>query len=284
MGIMIPYHQTLEKKEDHDYIGAVFKDFDHNVLIEDWYCEDPECDCMSVGLSFLVVNVKKTNGLFFLTLDMRSWEIKKRQIIDKKINTNAMIAEFMENLDEFKDTFKEHYRAVKEYGKRHHQAEPVRYQISGNIDADPLAFQYAGTKYFIADQYCTNPKCPCNSVTLSFIRLTKVKLKTPEFIIVLHLDTLQYEVKHNDCDLKKISNIVKYFLDKQGVLETLRHRYRKMKEDSGESHRKRTEAPEGKLHNDKPETKVIADPKIGRNDPCPCGSGKKYKKCCGLVS
>ncbi len=26
---------------------------------------------------------------------------------------------------------------------------------------------------------------------------------------------------------------------------------------------------------------VIAGEKIGRNDPCPCGSGKKYKKCCG---
>ncbi|MBN2898593.1 MAG: SEC-C domain-containing protein [Clostridia bacterium] len=25
---------------------------------------------------------------------------------------------------------------------------------------------------------------------------------------------------------------------------------------------------------------VIKEPKIGRNDPCPCGSGKKYKKCC----
>ena len=23
-----------------------------------------------------------------------------------------------------------------------------------------------------------------------------------------------------------------------------------------------------------------ADPKVGRNDPCPCGSGKKFKKCC----
>ena len=22
----------------------------------------------------------------------------------------------------------------------------------------------------------------------------------------------------------------------------------------------------------------------GRNDPCPCGSGKKYKRCCGLVT
>jgi len=24
-----------------------------------------------------------------------------------------------------------------------------------------------------------------------------------------------------------------------------------------------------------------AEPKVGRNDPCPCGSGKKLKKCCG---
>lgn len=26
---------------------------------------------------------------------------------------------------------------------------------------------------------------------------------------------------------------------------------------------------------------VIKTERIGRNDPCPCGSGKKYKKCCG---
>lgn len=26
---------------------------------------------------------------------------------------------------------------------------------------------------------------------------------------------------------------------------------------------------------------VVKDKKVGRNDPCPCGSGKKYKKCCG---
>jgi uncharacterized protein len=28
-----------------------------------------------------------------------------------------------------------------------------------------------------------------------------------------------------------------------------------------------------------PATRAV--PKVGRNDPCPCGSGKKYKKCCG---
>jgi SEC-C motif-containing protein len=26
------------------------------------------------------------------------------------------------------------------------------------------------------------------------------------------------------------------------------------------------------------------DKKVGRNDPCPCGSGKKYKKCCGAAA
>jgi preprotein translocase subunit SecA len=25
-------------------------------------------------------------------------------------------------------------------------------------------------------------------------------------------------------------------------------------------------------------------PKVGRNDPCPCGSGKKYKKCHGVAA
>lgn len=26
---------------------------------------------------------------------------------------------------------------------------------------------------------------------------------------------------------------------------------------------------------------IVKEKKVGRNDPCPCGSGKKYKKCCG---
>ncbi|MEJ2618915.1 MAG: YchJ family protein [Candidatus Thiodiazotropha sp.] len=30
-----------------------------------------------------------------------------------------------------------------------------------------------------------------------------------------------------------------------------------------------------------PQTEVRKQPKVGRNEPCPCGSGKKYKKCCG---
>ncbi len=37
----------------------------------------------------------------------------------------------------------------------------------------------------------------------------------------------------------------------------------------------------GDLGGGKPQPVVKKDKKVGRNDPCPCGSGKKYKKCCG---
>ena len=29
---------------------------------------------------------------------------------------------------------------------------------------------------------------------------------------------------------------------------------------------------------------IVHGPKVGRNQPCPCGSGKKYKQCCGRLS
>lgn len=38
------------------------------------------------------------------------------------------------------------------------------------------------------------------------------------------------------------------------------------------------QAPQGEQ---KVKTIRLEQPKVGRNDPCPCGSGKKYKKCCG---
>ena len=49
----------------------------------------------------------------------------------------------------------------------------------------------------------------------------------------------------------------------------------------GESHTHK-EGEGHKHHHEKPQTILRESPKIGRNDPCVCGSGKKYKKCCGV--
>jgi preprotein translocase subunit SecA len=50
-----------------------------------------------------------------------------------------------------------------------------------------------------------------------------------------------------------------------------------------EGRMEQTAGPLGTQQQERPKLKpVVKDgPRVGRNDPCPCGSGKKYKKCCG---
>jgi preprotein translocase subunit SecA len=70
---------------------------------------------------------------------------------------------------------------------------------------------------------------------------------------------------------------------------TRQHNYDKAKALSSEGgDRPKFEGSEGyqeAIQNSMPEAPksqpVIAEPKVGRNDPCPCGSGKKYKQCHG---
>ncbi|HZJ58113.1 MAG TPA: preprotein translocase subunit SecA [Clostridia bacterium] len=46
--------------------------------------------------------------------------------------------------------------------------------------------------------------------------------------------------------------------------------------------RERVAKPTSASHGDSgPKKPVVKGEKVGRNDPCPCGSGKKYKRCCG---
>jgi preprotein translocase subunit SecA len=43
-------------------------------------------------------------------------------------------------------------------------------------------------------------------------------------------------------------------------------------------------APSSNSEPDEARTVRRSVPKVGRNDPCPCGSGKKYKKCHGSAA
>ncbi|PWB75021.1 MAG: preprotein translocase subunit SecA [Holophagae bacterium] len=52
-----------------------------------------------------------------------------------------------------------------------------------------------------------------------------------------------------------------------------------------ESHRQQEQAANTPVGGpSRPATVRRTQPKVGRNDPCPCGSGKKYKRCCGIAS
>lgn len=51
----------------------------------------------------------------------------------------------------------------------------------------------------------------------------------------------------------------------------------------GDAHTHKAGEPHGHAH-EKQETVKRESPKVGRNDPCSCGSGKKFKKCCGVAA
>lgn len=58
-------------------------------------------------------------------------------------------------------------------------------------------------------------------------------------------------------------------------LETTRSFAQEMEEEE------ETQTPTGEEEVSLPVSQISVGPKVGRNDMCPCGSGKKYKKCCG---
>jgi len=71
---------------------------------------------------------------------------------------------------------------------------------------------------------------------------------------------------------------------KDSIVDRFRRRLEKTKlSDRARSTRDKTEleAEEEMIANTEKVKPIKAEGETGRNDPCPCGSGKKYKKCCG---
>jgi len=75
--------------------------------------------------------------------------------------------------------------------------------------------------------------------------------------------------------------------DDEGIVEFIA-RYRLQGTDAAHHERARFGRADGRWQYVdgemvKPKPVVRDTPKVGRNEPCPCGSGKKYKRCCGAA-
>ncbi len=115
-----------------------------------------------------------------------------------------------------------------------------------------------GRVYLFDDCYCLEPACPCDHVVMSVVDLDSGEWVGQVDASVRRLRDPKLEGP------PKMRRLWNRFLDDYGptVLRDRHKRMRKVATSRGESPRTRGE-------------------KIGRNAPCPCGSGKKYKRCCG---
>ncbi len=72
--------------------------------------------------------------------------------------------------------------------------------------------------------------------------------------------------------------------DVVGILSKVQIRAESDVEAVEEQHRKADESPKEFKHESASEPEQAATPRVGRNEACPCGSGKKYKQCHGKLS
>ena len=264
--------------------------------VEFMVCTNPFCHCSSVDLLFSLLSSNQPQYNF-------SIDVSEKKITDKdKLDTKnkAFAKTFMGDCTEddwhfLQKIFWQEKKQVTETADIH-KLEPPIFPIV-DIEDDSLLigyheiFPYAPSIEFstqdvhfvIDDQYCLNTQCACRSVAIQFIDISKGKdaVKGDDnpmcFFdykkISWEFETAPDKNQHSksERELAKvveqtIPDLPKMLKKRHEVLRLLYKRYRKESTD-----------PAMIDYSEKPATSS----KIGRNAPCPCGSNKKYKKCCG---
>ena len=144
--------------------------------------------------------------------------------------------------------------------------------------ADEMLFEYGETRYLVIDSYCPEPGCSCRDVMIAFAEVTEGKqgVKGKE-AGALRLDTRTWRLREKHPQRLSEAAILElwraYQREVPGIRQKVSARVKKMRRFGAVALGPRVDGTEAaSLKEVRP---------VGRNDPCPCGSGKKYKKCCG---
>jgi hypothetical protein len=136
-------------------------------------------------------------------------------------------------------------------------------EVFNTVRAD--GYHYRGSDYFAVDYYCVMPDCDCDDVDLAFAG------EEPAGEVRIELGSGETELIPGPGGAEVLPVLWDHFLKRHHGVDILRRRSAAMKRFGREyitsvSEQRQEERP---------------SVKVGRNQPCPCGSGKKYKRCCG---
>lgn len=150
--------------------------------------------------------------------------------------------------------------------------------------------------YGLIEAYCDELDCDCRRVFLNVISTNQKKLLAT---IAFGWERKKYYAKWmGDNDPRMIKDLkgpvlnlaspqsklapallkqIKVVLQDKNYIERLKRHYNLFKDEIEKEEKKIQKQGKNTDSNYNPLSSL---PKVGRNDPCPCGSGKKYKKCC----
>jgi hypothetical protein len=274
------------------FLKFIFSCHENPFWLFETYCRNLDCNCQAAVLTFVEVSPEEKplpRGIeFSMVLHFDDWhtKISDRSHVSKE-KLQAILAEFSRGLTpELKERFRNHYREARRMAKQAAQFELSEAEIKSGaqrgyweVYGEPGAFfsfefDYENQKYLIGDQYCLNPDCDCQRAFITFTTIDP-RAKSSKNVFGIFLDfKAQCEIAFSEYPESKLREIASAWLQRQPeLLNVLAYRYKQMKAVGRQVlERNRKRQTTRKTSESKP---------IGRNAPCPCGSGKKYKKCCG---
>lgn len=136
---------------------------------------------------------------------------------------------------------------------------------------DPLHIAMDDKTCIVFDHYCVKPKCSCTDAMLAIMALSPSGKKSIElcsmWVNYKKRNWKFHEGEEFPLSVKTLKSITEEQIP--DIYERLRARHGRLKAIYAHCKARRSPAPQP--------SSVL---KVGRNDPCPCGSGKKHKKCC----
>ena len=283
-------------------------------LVEAEPCLDLDCPCRNVTLTLselILPGMPRRDSLrFTIQVSLSSW--LEQDPPPRSLEVETLVGEFLARfprgrIDELVAQFgeararKQHQATLKFTGPRdkvvsYSSVLDSRGSVREGITQHCVYFRFEGREFLIEDQYCPNPECDCQQVVLEFWeRVHEYYPERKRSINQLLRVNYALDGSRNEIDFSNDSaSTTKYLLrawEHRGAchFSEFRRRYDLIKsigsrsfsslaESSSSSQVQPVVTPPTRI--DPPQKIAASRPRVGRNDPCPCGSGRKYKRCC----
>jgi hypothetical protein len=152
-------------------------------------------------------------------------------------------------------------------------------------------FQLDSDEWVADDMYCLDPECNCGEVFLSFIPPSEddpTEDMPEEPTAFYDYGSASFDASNEPAGQPAPATLVGALRQAHPDLDLrLEQRHRELKSLYRDAVQNKSDAPSPDASSETPEdlkppTPIRKSVRVGRNEPCPCGSGKKYKKCCGM--
>lgn len=282
---------TVDSKSKKIFAEIQNGDHMEKYMCEISACENPVCTCGTTYIDLIPAKTEDENGepvppkKVRLNINEKKIENKNKRAAPKEDLTFAR--RFLSQLDEndFRILHKTSFLFKNEITEKAPLDTIDAYFDFDEVEYNGLMYAYNdvlpygdqlqitvdGRKCLILDQYCLLPHCACTDTILNIFS-TNQKGETGD-----ELCTISLKYKKGKWEgFEQLSENISLKTYKAAILAQIPNFYAQLKERHVKL--KAIYAHCKKKHHSPNEKRQL--PKVGRNDPCPCGSGKKYKKCC----